>query len=62
MATCGTQVGQNNSDILGKERGHSQTRNIPIANADTKIFYKPSGTQVSPGEKEKRAEENLELT
>lgn len=37
-----------------EERGLSQTKNIPIANADTKTFYKPSGTQVSPGEKERR--------
>ena len=38
----------------GEERGQSQPENIPIANADPNTFYKPSGTQISPGEKERR--------
>lgn len=39
-----------------EERGQSQTKNTSIPNADTKTFYKPSGTQVSPGRREKRIE------
>lgn len=54
MATCGNQAGARYLRYPGEERGQSQTQNIPIASADTKTFYKPSGTQVSPGEEERR--------
>lgn len=48
---------------LGEERGQFQTKNIPIPNVGTKTFYKPTATQVSPGERGKGWEgENLELT
>lgn len=50
MATHGNQVKLNNFGIMGK-RGQSQTKTISIPNADTKIFYKPSGTQLSPEER-----------